>query len=676
MTIDGGTVDFGTTRQTIGGWTLKLSNGAVIEGTGGTYSGKQAAMDYHLGGTVFATSGNSEIKAPIRIRDGKNVSFDVAENAGLKISGLIRADGTSTAGSITKEGKGTLELTTANSYTGTTSVNGGILRTSADGAFGSSAVSINNGGTLELSAANNSDAAILGGAVTINNGGKLLVKGSNNKILDTDITVNAGGRLSFDGNEADMLDYNVSKTLTADGGIVDFGSTRQTIRGWTLILKNGATLQGAGQKYSTYTAALDFDRDSTIKAESGTNHIQSNIRLRNNSDGTARHLTFNVGDNATLEISGRMHADTEAAKGKVTKDGTGDLILTSRTMLGDISTKNGEIVIAYTGDDGNTVGNIDSAMTNGTTANGTLRVAEDAKLTVTGNIWSRPNTGIRLDSGAELNMSGKQIVFSNRGTNTASLNSTSDGMTYGINSEDYVLTNAHASYTGTDANATLSNKLVNSSVENAGSGKLKVNNAGNSLTDVYATGGDLEVLQAATGLNLSELTLAQDKTVGLYTGADATTAEANVTVSKLVEFGKGARLNANLTLASGSTLSVAEGGLSMGSTLTLQQGITLDDSTLNRAHALQTGESLALFTGVDGLTLGNDSYSAITEEDNILAAPYFSNLDSNNFVLTYTGTDNGTLNITMLSMTVPEPTTATLSLLALTALAARRRRRL
>ena len=344
-------------------------------------------------------------------------------------------------------------------------------------------------------------------------------------------------------------------------------------------------------------------------------------------------------------------------------------------MLGDINTKNGEIVIAYTGDDGNTVGNIDSAMTGGTTANGTLRVAENAKLTVTGNLWSRPNTGIRLDSGAELNMSGKHIVFSNRGTNTASLNSTSNGKTYGINSADYVLTNAHAAYTGTAEEATLSNKLVNSSVENAGSGKLTVNNAGNSLTDVYATGGDLEVLQAATGLNLSELTLAQDKTVGLYTGADATTAEANVTVSKLAEFGKDARLNANLTLASGSTLRVAKGGLSMGSTLTLNEGLTLGTATLERVHALSVGESTTLFTGVDGLTLGNTSYSVITEEDNILAAPYFSNLSSNNYVLTYTGTDNGTLNITMMSMTVPEPTTATLSLLALAGLAARRRSR-
>jgi len=132
-------------------------------------------------------------------------------------------------------------------------------------------------------------------------------------------------------------------------------------------------------------------------------------------------------------------------------------------------------------------------------------------------------------------------------------------------------------------------------------------------------------------------------------------------------------LNAHLTLASGSSLSVAEGGLAMGSTLSLSTGITLDDTTLNRVYSLNTGESLALFTGVDGLKLGETSYASISADDGILASPYFTNLNSDQYRLTYTGTDNGTLSI--ISAAVPEPATATLSLLALAALAARRRRK-
>ena len=37
LTVDGGTIDFGNTRQTIAGWTLTLKNGAQLLGDGGSY---------------------------------------------------------------------------------------------------------------------------------------------------------------------------------------------------------------------------------------------------------------------------------------------------------------------------------------------------------------------------------------------------------------------------------------------------------------------------------------------------------------------------------------------------------------------------------------------------------------------------------------------------------------
>lgn len=144
-------------------------------------------------------------------------------------------------------------------------------------------------------------------------------------------------------------------------------------------------------------------------------------------------------------------------------------------------------------------------------------------------------------------------------------------------------------------------------------------------------------------------------------------------------FGSGAKLNANLTLASGSTLSVAEGGVALGSSLSLQQGLTLDDATLARVGGLSVGESHVLFTGVDSLRLATSEteYQEVSDADSsILASTYFKNIGSN-YQLTYTMSENaadgGTLSITMAA--VPEPTTTTLSLLALAALIARRRRK-
>ena len=81
------------------------------------------------------------------------------------------------------------------------------------------------------------------------------------------------------------------------------------------------------------------------------------------------------------------------------------------------------------------------------------------------------------------------------------------------------------------------------------------------------------------------------------------------------------------------------------------------------------GSSLTLFTGVDELIIGSDSWTgAMTTE----ASAAFSNAELDGYQLVYDGADSGKVSIT--TAAVPEPTTATLSLLALAALAARRRR--
>ncbi len=197
----------------------------------------------------------------------------------------------------------------------------------------------------------------------------------------------------------------------------------------------------------------------------------------------------------------------------------------------------------------------------------------------------------------------------------------------------------------------------NTAVEVIGSGTLRHKKAFNNATAIRVREG--ATLAVDSGAELTAATELSKSSISLDS------AEIN---------GSGAQLNANLTLATGAVLNVADGGLAMGSTLTLQEGVLLGDSTLARVQSLSVGESTTLFRGVDGLTLGNTEYTTISREDSILASPYFSNL-SNNYVLSYTGTENGSLNITMISAAVPEPTTTTLSLQALSALAARRRRK-
>ncbi len=653
----------GTETDTLEGSVYRIQlNGGTISGNG-TGSGN---LDFFDNGKIDVTGNTGSISAEIRVRrseDAVNVNV-IGKNDSLTISGKIIG-----SGGITKDGLGTLNLNNANnSYTGITTVNGGVLRASTNGVLGSSAIVI-NGGTLELNPAGgeNVNADILRGSVTINNRGVLLVKNSDNKVIDTDVTVNAGGKLQFDGTGSDMLDYNKAQTLTVDGGTVDFGSTRQTIQSWNIKLKNNATLTGVGGSYtgSAYTAALDFNQDSTITAEGTGNLISANIRLRG---GNARTLTYHVAEDSDLEVSGRMHSDTTEALGNVSKTGEGNMTISQQTGLSKLSVHAGELAIAYTGEGGNRIDTLDCAVDQ--TSTGIFRLMNNAQLEV-GAVWGRSASFIILEKDAAIKLG--NLEFSNRKDVSATMHNEANGGYYTIEKAEWELTNLHLK-SGKTEETTISNKLVNVSVENAGSGKLTVSNAANSITDVFASAGDMAIMQQAAGLNLEELVVAADKTVSAYTGANAIAAEeADVTVRGHAEFGKGAVLNANLTLASGSSLSVAEGGLAMGSTLSLSTGITLDDTTLNRVYSLNTGESLALFTGVDGLKLGETSYTSISADDGILASPYFTNLNSDQYRLTYTGTNNGTLAI--LSAAVPEPTSSMLGLVGMVALTFRRRRK-
>ena len=68
--------------------------------------------------------------------------------------------------------------------------------------------------------------------------------------------------------------------------------------------------------------------------------------------------------------------------------------------------------------------------------------------------------------------------------------SSAEPAAYSADNSTFELKNGHISAISATS---ISNKLTISAVENAGSGKLTVNNAGNTLTDIYATGGDLTV---------------------------------------------------------------------------------------------------------------------------------------------------------------------------------------
>ncbi len=185
-------------------------------------------------------------------------------------------------------------------------------------------------------------------------------------------------------------------------------------------------------------------------------------------------------------------------------------------------------------------------------------------------------------------------------------------------------------------------------------------------------GSEVE-LNAGDAMSVKQLELGGDASLGLFLDDESHVAATETetllaVIDSLLVSGAGAALNANLVMAEGSMLNLAGNSLQLGSSLTLG-GVALDDTTVNLVKALTVGSSLTLFTGVDELIIGSDSWTgAMTTE----ASAAFSNAELDGYQLVYDGAISGKVSIT--TAAVPESTTATLSLLALAALAARRRR--
>ena len=124
-------------------------------------------------------------------------------------------------------------------------------------------------------------------------------------------------------------------------------------------------------------------------------------------------------------------------------------------------------------------------------------------------------------------------------------------------------------------------------------------------------------------------------------------------------------------MSDGSTLEInGTGGVVLGGALTLGSGITLGSGLDAEIAKLTKGDSLVLFTGVTGLSYSGQTVALMsTEVAPVDAATVFNGLDTGVYEIAFA---QNNVSINMLS--IPEPTTATLSLLALAGLAARRRR--
>ena len=186
-------------------------------------------------------------------------------------------------------------------------------------------------------------------------------------------------------------------------------------------------------------------------------------------------------------------------------------------------------------------------------------------------------------------------------------------------------------------------------------------------------GGTLTLNGMEDAVEVANITVGPDSTVEILSAPET---EATITVTEELAAGGGTLL-ANLVMADDSALLVqgVQKNLHVGSTLTMGSNIALDGTTLQALDGLAVGDYFWLIDAAAGREL---SYTGPTGEDawydsvfSRIAADSDYELNGD-FNIVFSDTDG--FGLQKFSST-PEPTTGTLSLLALAALAARRRRK-
>lgn len=215
------------------------------------------------GSSTIVAAGNHTIAANVMLADSAGHMFNVAPTSTLTVTGAITESGGSR--SLSLSGGGLLVLGAANSYSGGTTIAGGLLQTTTNGALGS--------GPLTLAPPTTGQSMLfVGGNETI---GGLSAVGSPSAIT---IGVASGARL----NVRQTTDAIVPGTLVTAG---------------TFVKSGGGTLELGAAPVMLLGSSLQI-------AETG----KLRLNVASGSASVANGVVVQVADAATLELAGPVSA--------------------------------------------------------------------------------------------------------------------------------------------------------------------------------------------------------------------------------------------------------------------------------------------------------------------------------------------------------------------------------
>ncbi len=264
----------------------------------------------------------------------------------------ILGDGTGGATSLAKKGTGTWVLTGANTYTGNTIVDGGVLSLANTNALGTSGTIAFSGGILQYSASNVVDysARIKGstGTMIIDTNGQSL---SYATALNSS---NTGGLKKLGAGTLTLAGVNsyTGATEVSSGALAVNGSLAE---GSAVTVDAGATLNGTGSiggavvNSGTIAGSLTFNNDVTINNGAYASASAFNANITNNGSITGG-LTVQGGK--TLSGGGSVSGGLNVHGGNVNGSNlsvTGATVFSGSSNLAGSMTSSGGISVASTG---------------------------------------------------------------------------------------------------------------------------------------------------------------------------------------------------------------------------------------------------------------------------------------------------------------------------------------
>ena len=323
LTLSGNNSYTGPTS--VSGGVLSVSSDANL----GTAPGAVTPASLLLnGGTLQATASftlNSNRGIALGPNSGSGTGiFDVTANQTLSYAGVLANNGNGT-GSLVKTDTGTLTLSGANTYAGSTTVSGGTLQVGAASAVPTTTTLTVNTGTFALNGFSQTLAGLAGNGTVTDNGvpGTLTFTGSGNQTFNGNIT-GTNLALTQAGNGTQGLSgantYSGITTITSGALSISSDANLGTAPGSATpgsLVINGGTLQANG------TFTLNSNRGIALGPASGT--------------GTG---TIDVTANNILSYGGVL-ADNNNGSGSLVQTDAGTLVLSGTNTYSGITTING-----------------------------------------------------------------------------------------------------------------------------------------------------------------------------------------------------------------------------------------------------------------------------------------------------------------------------------------------